>query len=98
MKQITHTGKWPQPIVVTLKLGIHSHNRNLLVGESFPCEDLQVSRELLALEKKGFITITQLTPPAAPPHSDDMSAEEIAKLEEELLNVDGSDAVSKEED
>ena len=99
MKEITHTGKWPEPIVLTLRVGVHSHQRNLLVGERISCEDGQVSRESKALEKKGYVTIKQLTPPAALLSSaDDMSPEEIARLEEELLNEDGSDAVSTEEE
>lgn len=99
MTEIVHTGKWPEPIVITFAQGIHSTQRNLLVGERTSCEDGQVSRELKVLERKGYVTLKQF-PPAAPPISsgDDMTPEEIEKLEEELLNVDGRDAVSKEEE
>lgn len=100
MKEIIHTGKWPEPIVLTFAQGRHSEHRNLLVGERTSCEDGQVSREMLALEKNGYIEIKQLTPPAAPPTPEvEMSPEEIAKLEEELLsNEDGHSAVSTQED
>ena len=97
MKEIVHTGKWHEPIVVTIRFGVHSHQRNLLVGEHISCEDDQISREMMVLERKSYVAINQLTTASVPMQTTDMSPEEIAKLEEELLTDDGSDAVSHEE-
>jgi hypothetical protein len=100
MLEITHTGKWPEPIVITIAHGILSEHRNLLVGAKLVCEDKQVSAEMRALEKNGFVTITQLVPPAPATVSkeQEMTPEELAALEAELLSEDGRSAASKEED
>jgi len=100
MKEIVHTGKWHEPIVIVLKQGILSEHHNLLVDACIVCKDEQISPELLTLERKGYVTIRQLTPPVAPSilKEVDMTPEEIARLEEELLNEDGRGAVSNQEE
>jgi len=109
MKEITHTGRWPEPIVLALKVGRGTAHRNILVGETQDLEDSQISPEIKQLEKRGHVVLkdkpttneSKSPPPpvetSEPEPEEEMTPEEIAQMEAELLAEDGADAVSNEE-